>query len=322
MGCGRGSSLAGAGIAAVALAFAVATACEKRALDEKDAGGGGLAGAIGLAGAAGAPGTGGAAAGPGAGGETAGPGAGGAAGDTSSGGRRACGVAGAGGWIGWQRPACLDGKDNDGDGKIDYDDPECLGGHDNDESSFAWGIPGDVDPCRLECFFDGNSGRGDDNCIWEIKCDPANNAAECPYDPAYATAHPAECSLSSSQTPTCVDRCSKLVPNGCDCFGCCTVPGLPGPVRLESYCTTADLGDPTKCPPCTQVTQCLNPCERCEFCVGKLTLPDDCAEPGGGAPYTCPAGATVCGAYGLGPECCPPDRTCVTGCCLPIYIIP
>ena len=32
---------------------------------------------------------------------------------------------------------------------------------------------------------------------------------------------------------------------------------------------------------CTQVTQCSNPCERCEICVGKPTMPADCATDGG-----------------------------------------
>ncbi len=126
------------------------------------------------------------------------------------------------------------------------------------------------------------------------------------------------CSLSSSQTQICVDRCSKLVPNGCDCFGCCTVPGLPGPVRIWYSCTAADFGNPQKCPPCTQVTQCLNPCERCELCVGKPTLPDDCATSDGGAPYACPAGAIACGTHGIAPRCCPSGTSCVTGCCLPL----
>ena len=35
---------------------------------------------------------------------------------------------------------------------------------DNDESSFATGIPGDnMDACKQDCFFDGNSGMGDDH---------------------------------------------------------------------------------------------------------------------------------------------------------------
>ena len=103
---------------------------------------------------------------------------------------------------------CSDGIDNDGDGSIDYDDPECVGPLDNDESSFATGIPGDnVDPCKQDCFFDGNSGMGDDGCQWQLKCDPSSVEAKCPYDSAYAAQHATECSTSASQSQTCVDKC-------------------------------------------------------------------------------------------------------------------
>src|SRR5215831_375471 len=135
---------------------------------------------------------------------------------------------------------CSDGIDNDGDGLIDYADPECVGPLDNDESSFATGIPGDnVDPCKQDCFFDGNSGMGDDGCLWQLKCDPKSTEANCPYDPQYAAQHTMECSTSASQSQTCIDKCQKLVPNGCDCFGCCNVPGAPQPIRLAATCTQA-----------------------------------------------------------------------------------
>jgi hypothetical protein len=295
MGCRPGlSSLAGTRVAWLALACSLVAACGKRPLVEMDA----SAGTGGLVGAAGAPGAGGV----------------GAAGGASGGDGR-CG----GGQGGTFPPQCTDGLDNDGDGKIDYDDPECTGGHDNDESSFAWGIPGDDgDPCTSDCFFDGNSGSGDDGCNWKRRCDPASTAPSCPYDPAYAATYPDRCSLTSSQTQGCVDRCRKIIPNGCDCFGCCTIPGLAGPVLLQPSCTAADFADPQKCAPCTQVTQCLNPCERCELCIGKPTLPADCATPDAGAPYDCPATGIACGAYGIAPACCPAGTSCVTGCCLPL----
>jgi hypothetical protein len=220
---------------------------------------------------------------------------------------------------------CSDGIDNDGDGRIDYEDPECVGGLDNDESSYATGIPGDnIDACRQDCFFDGNSGMGDDGCLWQLKCDPKNTNTQCPYDQNYATQHADECSVSASQSQTCIDKCQKLVPNGCDCFGCCVVPGASTPVRLVATCTAKDFGDPTKCPACTQVTQCMTPCGHCDYCIGKDTLPADCtATPDGGtdggAPYTCPSGYIACGTtYGVLPSQCPTDTTCVTGCCRPI----
>jgi len=305
------------------LACATAAACERRPLDQKDAatvgeGAAGASGPVGVGGASGAAG----ASGPAGAGGAAGGGGGGPGGGAFGGGDGTC-AAGAGGRGGSLGTACTDGIDNDGDGKIDYDDPECVGGYDYDESTFAWGIPGDhYDPCKTDCFFDSNSGSGDDNCVWQLKCDPASTVPSCPYNAAYAAAYPELCSLSSSQTQVCVDRCSKLVPNGCDCFGCCAIPGLPGPVRLTPTCTAADLRDPQRCPPCTQVTQCLNPCERCEICIGKPVLPDDCATPDGGAPYACPAGAIACGTHGVAPGCCPAATSCVTGCCLRLEAFP
>ena len=241
------------------------------------------------------------------------------------------GTMGAGGVGGGKIPIgqtqCSDGIDNDGDGKIDYNDPECVGGLDNDESSYATGIPGDnVDACKQDCFFDGNSGMGDDGCDWQLKCDPRTTNAACPYDQAYASQHTDECSFSASQSQTCIDKCQKLVPNGCDCFGCCVVPGAPTPVRLVATCTAKDFGDPTKCPACTQVTQCSNPCEHCEICIGKPTLPADCTTtttPDAGTdgpPPTnnCGSDFVPCGPGTATPaDGCGPNYGCVTGCCIP-----
>jgi hypothetical protein len=242
---------------------------------------------------------------------------------TGTGGSAPC-AGGAAGWTG--RPIfssqCGDGVDNDGDGKIDYDDLECISPLDNDESSFGFGIPGDnIDACKLDCFFDGNSGMGDDGCVWQRKCDPMSMKTSCPFDEAYALSHPTDCSLTASQSQRCLDSCGKLVPNGCDCFGCCAVPGVSTPVHLAYTCTAADFNDPGKCPPCTQVTQCSNPCARCEICIGKPTVPDDCrGSDECAAPYDCPNGAPACGAYGTAPWLCPPGTGCVTGCCLPLGI--
>ncbi len=298
------------------LAFALATACGGRLLPEMPpSGSGGVA--SGLVG-----GVGGAV--PGAAG---GSGIGAA---SAAGGAVAAGTAGAAGGAGGNAGACglyvvqcTDGIDNDGDGLVDYADPECLGALDNDESSFANGIPGDnYDACSRDCYFDDNTGMGDDNCRWMPKCDPASTYSSCPYDPTYASAHPLECSLEMSQSQTCVDRCQKMTANGCDCFGCCTVPGLDAPVRLEPSCTAADFGDPTKCPRCTQVIQCLNPCGHCEICIGKPTLPADCQTAGGQPPYECPGVAPACGRYGITPSQCPCGTSCVTGCCLSLFPLP
>ena len=197
---------------------------------------------------------------------------------------------------------CSDGIDNDGDGKIDYDDPECVGPLDNDESSFATGIPGDnMDACKQDCFFDGNSGVGDDHCDWQLKCDPTSVEQQVPVRPAVrdVSTRPSA-RRRRSQSQACINFCRKLVPNGCDCFGCCVVPGAPTPIRLAATCTAADFGNPAKCPPCTQVTQCSNPCEHCEICIGKPTLPADCT-PGvdggtdGPPPPNCGSDFQACG---------------------------
>ena len=225
---------------------------------------------------------------------------------------------------------CSDGIDNDHDGKIDYDDPECVGPLDNDESSFATGIPGDnMDACKQDCFFDGNSGAGDDHCDWQLKCDPASVNSKCPYDQSYADSHTMECSVSASQSMACINACRKLVPNGCDCFGCCVVPGAPAPILLAATCTAAGFNDPTKCPRCTQVTQCSNPCEHCEICIGKPTLPADCttSTPDAGTdgppppPNNCGSDFVPCGPGTPTPvDGCGPNYGCITGCCIPTSI--
>src|SRR5690606_26909529 len=67
--------------------------------------------------------------------------------------------------------ACSNGVDDDGDGKVDGFDEECTGAADDDEGTFATGISGDnVDPKWQDCFFDGNSGAGDDGCRYHTDC--------------------------------------------------------------------------------------------------------------------------------------------------------
>ena len=185
-----------------------------------------------------------------------------------------------------------------------------------------------MDACKQDCFFDGNSGTGDDGCDWQLKCDPQSVEPKCPYDQQYATQHANECSVSASQSQTCINKCRKLVPNGCDCFGCCLIPGAPTPIRLAATCTAADFGDPAKCPPCTQVTQCSNPCDHCEICIGKPTLPADCT-PDAGRRHRRPAPAAQhCGSdfVPCGPgtptpvDGCGPNYGCITGCCIPTSI--
>jgi hypothetical protein len=234
---------------------------------------------------------------------------------------------------------CSDGKDNDGDGKIDGADPECIGPCDDDEGSFATGIPGDnMDACKQDCFFDGNSGMGDDGCQWNLKCDPANPggtaAKACPYDPKYKN-------CPKAQSQQCLNNCRRLTPNGCDCFGCCSVPvnGQTIGVRLVESCTADQFGNATKCPRCTPQAACINPCDKCEVCVGKPAPDPSCSAgpvtpppvvdsgaspppPGMDAgtpppPSQCAPGATSCGPNGQVPvNGCGGGYYCLTGCCV------
>ena len=295
--------------------------------------GSGTAGTSGVAGTTGVAGTSGVAGSTSTGvaGTTGSAGASGGATVSGTGGGGTGGGVGTGGAGGIRvgNTQCSDGIDNDGDGKIDYNDPECVGPLDNDESSYATGIPGDnMDACKQDCFFDGNSGGGDDHCDWQLKCDPKSVENKCPYDMQYATQHATECSASASQSQACIDNCRKLVPNGCDCFGCCVIPGAATPIRLAATCTAADFGNPAKCPPCTQVTQCSNPCDHCEICIGKPTLPADCTTPtpdagtdGPPPPNNCGSDFVPCGLGTPTPaDGCGPNYGCITGCCIPTSI--
>jgi hypothetical protein len=212
---------------------------------------------------------------------------------------------------------CSDGIDNDGDGQIDGFDTECTGPSDNDEGSFATGIPGDnVDPKWQDCFFDGNSGGGDDGCRYSTDC---LTGAKSATDPA--------CKL----TQHCIDFCKPLTPNGCDCFGCCTVRKPDGTsinIVLDASCKASTLDQCTKCMP---TTQCGNTCGTCELCPGKTAadLPSSCNPPppttgsggvggsgtagsGGGPSYSCDNGEKVCTMT----SDCGANYYCSFGCCL------
>jgi hypothetical protein len=234
---------------------------------------------------------------------------------------------------------CTDGQDNDGDGLTDARDPECTGAVDDDEGTYGTGIPGDnIDQCQ-DCFFDGDSGQGNDGCAYPTSCfsgvDPGG-AADC-----------FNCDVSTR----CVDYCKPNTPNGCDCFGCCEV-SLPGggtkTVRLSATCSVATINDTTKCETCTQSTACVNKCETCELCLGKTTLPASCTPTGaggtpggggtsgaggtpaggnqnaggastGGTGNSCPTPACPSGVQSCGVSClpdCPSTYFCLTGCCV------
>ncbi|HVY25198.1 MAG TPA: hypothetical protein VHB79_01550 [Polyangiaceae bacterium] len=222
--------------------------------------------------------------------------------------------------VGTGTTACSDGKDNDGDGLTDGFDPECTGADDNDENSYATGIPGDNrDPKWQDCFFDGNSGAGDDGCRYNTGCLTGDLP---PTDK--------DCKL----TAACIKFCAPLTPNGCDCFGCCTVQDGDASVdiMLSATCSLDNVDDEKACPRCTKTDTCGNTCGRCELCPGKTEadLPADCggstgtggapstgeggAATGGGPTYTCDSGEQVCGTNLPG---CPLDYYCSLGCCIP-----
>ncbi|HYQ14705.1 MAG TPA: hypothetical protein VEQ58_03075 [Polyangiaceae bacterium] len=213
---------------------------------------------------------------------------------------------------------CGNCDDNDGDGRVDALDSECLGPCDDDETGFSTGLkPSGGAPCRQDCYFDGDSGSGNDQCEWSQQCDPLSVApdyppsgdARCAFDQPM-TGKSLDC--SAAQAPTCVDECLPLVPNGCDCFGCCELPARSaeyhfiGRGRGSLGCDLASLDDPTSCPPCTPVTTCFNACERCEVCVGG-EADDSCA-----APAACESGQ-ACDVENP----CDSGDYCVTGCCVP-----
>jgi hypothetical protein len=217
--------------------------------------------------------------------------------------------------------ACGDCIDNDDDGLIDGEEPECWGPCDNNESGFKGNIPGQSHaPCTsMDCYFDGDSGSGNDGCTWSHACDPSQpNPSACEYDAS--TNIPGSgmtCEQAQQdQDAACEAVCGPLTPNGCDCFGCCeiVVDATAYTVYLgsgegEGTCTMADVADPTKCAPCVQVDSCLNPCEpeACELCIGQTELPDDC-DP------SCPDGLEACDPAAQNTDC-PFDFVCISGCC-------
>ncbi len=225
---------------------------------------------------------------------------------------------------------CNDGIDNDGDGTIDGLDVECSGPADNDEGSFATGISGDnQDPFWQDCFFDGNSGAGNDGCRYHTECLTGDR----PIDDK-------SCIVSDK----CLEFCGPLAPNGCDCFGCCEVTTSDGStvsVRLSEGCTEEELDNPELCQTCRLQDSCVNECGDCELCLGKGVedLPEKCfpdktpdasviypeAGVDGGAdggviivppppPYTCEGSSFACDAQGR----CPEFYACSLGCCLPV----
>lgn len=208
---------------------------------------------------------------------------------------------------------CSDCIDNDNNGLIDGFDPTCLSPNDRIEGSFETGIPGDgTNRDILDCWFDGNSGGGDDGCFVHICC----MLEECPAS-LQQKYRPEECETSISQT--CVDNCLEYVSPGCDCFGCCTVcyngechDIFVGTPMNFPDCQLDVFNDPAYCPRCHLNQDCANPCDpsNCELCPGMTVedLPPECNNQS-----QCPDGVQVCT---VSTEC-DPFHSCSTGCCIP-----
>jgi len=211
-------------------------------------------------------------------------------------------------------PQCSNGVDDDGDAMVDGFDPECTGPLDDREDSFATGIPGDnIDAVKQDCFFDGDSGHGNDGCLMHTCC---LLAGECPPELKPEQFDPADCEVSQD----CIDYCAPLTPPGCDCFGCCTICNdhgcfdvLTNP-QVAPDCTTANVHDEAFCPACVKTSDCgpgdgdCYPLE-CNLCPGMTPddLPDWCE-----GQNTCPDDLIPC----VDDSECPDGRWCSTGCCI------
>lgn len=211
---------------------------------------------------------------------------------------------------------CSNCIDDDGDTLIDGFDPHCSSAADRDESSFATGIPGDNrDRTWQDCFFDGNSGGGDDGCRFHTCC----LLVTCPEDLASGFDEATDCELSAE----CIEHCLPAVTPGCDCFGCCTiwVEGTSYTVytnpALAPDCTLERIADPASCPPCVPTDDCDSPCdpEACELCPGMTIddLPPECS----GTDPTCDPGVTPC----VTTADCPAGYYCSLGCCIEDIIL-
>jgi hypothetical protein len=222
-------------------------------------------------------------------------------------------------------PECSDCIDNDGDGEIDTFDVQCSGPLDDAENSFATGIPGDnMDAVNQDCFFDGNSGAGNDGCNIHVCCLlGAPDKASCPIGANQY--NPMECPPPIGTTPLsqmCIDVCGALAPPGCDCFGCCTICNdtacadvIINP-QTSPNCTPDTITDPAFCKACTKVPSCgSTQCggDTCILCPGQT--PDDLPTSCGGMTQ-CPSGSQSC-ANG---EACPAMTYCneTAKCCVGI----
>jgi hypothetical protein len=171
------------------------------------------------------------------------------------------GDAGATGPCGDHVCACDDDLDNDNDNDKDGFDPECTGPTDDDESTFGTGRDELPRLSCQDCYWDNDVDLRD-GCAYPQSCTDIGFP-----DP---TGMPGctECSVPQ----TCSTTCRNQTPNGCDCFGCCTVTRVNGrtlDVRLQASCSLEQIDNPILCPPCVRQDACFNACGACELCLGR-----------------------------------------------------
>ncbi|MDC0668310.1 hypothetical protein [Nannocystis radixulma] len=160
---------------------------------------------------------------------------------------------------------CGDCLDNDGDGGADCTDVECFGPCDDSEEVFGSPLE-DKDPCKQDCYFDGNGGQGGGDCQWNLKCDELEPGGPiCKYNPGLDFDK-----CVDGDAETCKDNCEA--PNGCDCFGCCTI-GADDYFIGSPDCSADNLED---CNPCTKQEWCNNPCDDGEVCYPEVDA-SECA---------------------------------------------
>lgn len=174
---------------------------------------------------------------------------------------------------------CGDCIDNDADTFVDVDDASCLNVCNNNEAGYYTEIPSqNLGTCDVDCWWDGDFGAGNDNCIWNLECDilEPGFVDECFYDENAPLPLGATCaSARVNQSEMCLQTCQSQTPPGCDCFGCCRFPDTAGvAIYLGSedganngLCTPSVHNNTALCKPCTQNLGCVVP-----MCVG-VTCP-------------------------------------------------
>lgn len=248
---------------------------------------------------------------------------------------------------------CADCMDNDSDGRIDGFDPECSGPLDDREDSFATGIPGDnIDATYQDCFFDGDSGGGNDGCSQHVCCllqaDSIQECSELAPNSNYSKYDKNKCYQPWGNTPVpskCIMNCGPLAPPGCDCFGCCTVCNENGcediliNPAVSPNCDQTNITDPgpdgiegTGDDPCKRCvksescgsTECAYDGVSCTPCPGQCNDSNmdgvlECDPPlpsSCNGDSMCPDGYTECAADGT----CPAGTYCSSGCCVGVLL--